>query len=69
MNLERLRALCTELYKIINKLTPNLRSMGDLSKLRLTIKKYILKTIISDFKQVSDEKKSLSFIILNLLKI
>ena len=43
--------------------------MGDLSKLRLTIKKYILKTIISDFKQVSDEKKSLSFIILNLLKI
>ena len=69
MNLERLRALCTELYKTINKLNPNLRSMGDLSKLRLTIKKYILKTIISDFKQVSDEKKSLSFIILNLLKI
>ena len=69
MNLERLRALCTELYKTINRLNPNLRSMGDLSKLRLTIKKYILKTIISDFKQVSDEKKSLSFIILNLLKI
>ena len=69
MHLERLRALCTELYKTINKLNPNLRSMGDLSKLRLTIKKYILKTIISDFKQVSDEKKSLSFIILNLLKI
>ena len=43
MNLERLRALCTELYKTINKLNPNLRSMGDLSKLRLTIKKIYIK--------------------------
>lgn len=77
MNVERLRALCTELYKTTNKLNPNLRSMGDLSKLRLIIKKYGLKTIISKFKQVSDEKKSLRIfdpqltcrIILNLLKI
>ena len=36
MNVERLRALCTELYKTINKLNPNFK--GYLFKLQLNIK-------------------------------
>ena len=61
MNVKRLRALCVELYKTINKL--NLDFMRDLFKLRFTNRpvreKYKMNMIIPEFNQVSYGKKSL----------
>ena len=61
MNVKRLRALCVELYKTINKLNPDF--MRDLFKLRFTNRpvreKYKMNMIIPEFNQVSYGKKSL----------
>ena len=61
MNVKRLRALCVELYKTINKLNPDF--MRDLFKLRFTNRpvreKYKMNMIILEFNQVSYGKKSL----------
>ena len=61
MNVKRLRALCVELYKTINKLNPEF--MRDLFKLRWTNRpvreKYKMNMIIPEFNQVSYGKKSL----------
>ena len=81
MNVKRLRALCVELYKTINKQNPDF--MRDLFKLRFTNRpvreKYKMNMIIPEFNQVSYGKKSLRTFglnfgtvchtILNLLKI
>ena len=68
MNVKRLRALCIELYKTINKLNPNF--MRDLSKLRFTNRpvheKYKINLIIPEFNQNSYDKKSLRTFDLNL---
>ena len=80
-NVKRLRVLCIELHKNVNKLNPNF--MKNLFKLRLTNnpvrEKYRMNIIITGFNQVSYGKKSLIIfsrkfgtacrIILNLLKI
>ena len=61
MNIKRLRAVCAELYKTINKLNPNF--MKDLFKLQFTnrsfCEKYKMNMTIPDFNQVSYGKKSL----------
>ena len=61
MIVERLRAICVELYKTINKVNPNF--MRDLFKLRLTsgpaLEKYKMNMIIPEFNQISYGKKSL----------
>ena len=61
INVKRLRALCVELYKTINKLNVNVTR--DLFKLRITIKpareKYKMNMAIPEFNQVSYWKKSL----------
>ena len=61
INVKRLRALCVELYKTINKLNVNVTR--DLFKLRITIKpareKYKMNMTIPEFNQVSYWKKSL----------
>ena len=61
MNVKRLRALCVELYKTVNKL--DLDFMRDLFKLRFTnrpiLEKYKTNMIIPEFNRVSYEKKSL----------
>ena len=61
MNVKRLRALCVELYKTINKLNPNFK---DLFILRFTNRpireKYKMNIIISEFNQVTYGKKSLN---------
>ena len=77
MNVKRLRALCVELYKTINKLKPNF--MGDPFKLGLSSRpvreKYKMNMIIPEFNQVYYGKKSLKTFSpklwnsLNLLKI
>ena len=60
-NVKRLKALFVELYKTINKLTPNFTR--DLFKLRITNRsvreKYKMIMIIPEFNQVSYRKKSL----------
>ena len=61
MNVKRLRALCVELYKTINKLNPDF--MRDFFKLRFTNRpvreKYKMNMIIPELNQVSYGKKSL----------
>ena len=61
MHVRRLRALCVELYKTINKLNPNF--MRDFSKLSVTNRHvreiYKMNMIIPEFNQVSYGKKSL----------
>ena len=61
MNVKRLRALCVELYKTINKLNPNF--MRDLFKLQFTNmpvrEKYKMNMIVPEFSQVSSGKKNL----------
>ena len=61
MNVIRLRALCAEFYKTINKL--NLNFMRDFFKLRLTNRpvreKYKMNMIIPEFNQIEDGKKRL----------
>ena len=61
MYVKRLRALCVELYKTINKLNPNF--MRDIIKLRLTNRlvreKYKMNMVILEFNLVSYGKKSL----------
>ena len=61
MNVKRLRALCVELYKTINKL--NVNFMRDLLKLRFTSrpvrKKYKMNVIIPEFNHVSYGKNTL----------
>ena len=60
MNVKRLRALCVELYKTINKLNPDF--MRDLFKLRFTNRpvreKCKMNMIIPEFNHVSYGKKS-----------
>ena len=63
MNVKRLRALCVELYKTINKLNPDfMRIYIHLFKLRFTNrpvrKKYKMNMIIPEFNQVSYELKN-----------
>ena len=61
MDVKRLRALCIELYKVINNLSPDF--MRKLFKSRLTnrhdCEKYKMNMIIPDFNQVFYGKKSL----------
>ena len=61
MNVKRLKALCDELYKIINKLKSDF--MRDLFKLRFTNRpvreKYKMNMIIPEFNQVFYGRKSL----------
>ena len=68
MNVKRLRALCIELYKTINKLNPNFRR--DLFRLLLTNRpvheKYRMNMIIPEFNQISYGKKSLRIFDLKL---